>query len=118
MRELFEVIDNCEAGKEYGADCADENIWGEKALVSDGKLILGESNEEGFFSKYEEAVCQMQTVGAATIETAGCFVTHWDRKQLVICGEWLQKCQCLEIKIGIMMGLGGNVYWNEDPNCR
>ena len=56
MRELFEAIDNCEAGSvNMVLTALDGEYLGEKALVSDGKLIW-ESNEEGFFSKYEEAV--------------------------------------------------------------
>ena len=67
MRELFEAIDNCEAGSvNMVLTVLDGEYLGEKALVSDGKLIW-ESNEEGFFSKYEEAVCQMQDSGVVTI---------------------------------------------------
>ena len=67
MRELFEAIDNCEAGSvNMVLTVLDGEYLGEKALVSDGKLIW-ESNEEGFFSKYEEAVCQMQDSGVVGI---------------------------------------------------
>lgn len=94
MRELFEAIDNCEAGSvNMVLTALDGEYLGEKALVSDGKLIW-ESNEEGFFSKYEEAVCQMQDSGVVTIgDSPGCSVTHWDRKNSWLSVEAVM-CQC------------------------
>ena len=87
MRELFEAIDNCEAGSvNMVLTVLDGEYLGEKALVSDGKLIW-ESNEEGFFSKYEEAVCQMQDSGVVTIGDSRVFGdTLGQEKQIVICG--------------------------------
>ena len=87
MRELFEAIDNCEAGcVNMVLTELDGEYLGEKALVSDGKLIW-ESNEEGFFSKYEEAVCQMQDSGVVTIGDSRVFCdTLGQEKQIVICG--------------------------------
>ena len=103
MRELFEAIDNCEAGSvNMVLTVLDGEYLGEKALVSDGKLIW-ESNEEGFFSKYEEAVCQMQDSGVVTIGDSRVFCdTLGQEKQLVICGGGHVSMPV--IKIGIMMG--------------
>ena len=87
MRELFEAIDNCEAGSvNMVLTVLDGECLGEKALVSDGKLIW-KSNEEGFFSKYEEAVCQMQDSSVVTIGDSRVFCdTLGQEKQIVICG--------------------------------
>ena len=103
MRELFEAIDNCEAGSvNMVLTVLDGEYLGEKALVSDGKLIW-ESNEEGFFSKYEEAVCQMQDSGVVTIGDSRVFCDALGQeKQLVICGGGHVSMPV--IKIGIMMG--------------
>lgn len=103
MRELFEAIDNCEAGSvNMVLTVLDGEYLGEKALVSDGKLIW-ESNEEGFFSKYEEAVCHMQNSGVVTIGDSRVFCdTLGQEKQLVICGGGHVSMPV--IKIGIMMG--------------
>ena len=46
MRELFEAIDNCEAGSvNMVLTALDGEYLGEKALVSDGKLISKSSEE-------------------------------------------------------------------------
>ena len=50
MKELFKAIESCEGMKNVRALTVLEGEYlGEKALVSDGKLIW-KSEEEGFFS--------------------------------------------------------------------
>ena len=117
MRELFEAIDNCEAGSvNMVLTVLDGEYLGEKALVSDGKLIW-ESNEEGFFSKYEEAVCQMQDSGVVTMGDSRVFCdTLGQEKQLVICGGGHVSMPV--IKIGIDDGLGSNRAGGQAQICR
>ena len=85
MRELFEAIDNCESGSANMVMTAlDGEYLGEKALVSDGKMVW-KNCENGFFAGHEEAVCQMQDSGVVTVGDSRVFCdTLGQEKQLRI----------------------------------
>ena len=68
MRALFDAIDNCEAGNANVVLTALDGAYlGEKALVSDGKMIW-KSCEDGFFAQHEAAVCLLQESGVVSVE--------------------------------------------------
>lgn len=103
MKELLETIDNCEAGSvNIVVTALDGEYLGEKALISDGKMMW-KSCEDGFFAKHESAVCQLQESGVVSVEECRVFCdTLGQEKQLVICGGGHVSIPV--IKIGIMMG--------------
>ena len=103
MRALFDAIDNCEAGNANVVLTALDGAYlGEKALVSDGKMIW-KSCEDGFFAQHEAAVCRLQESGVVSVEECRVFCdTLGQEKQLVICGGGHVSIPV--IKIGIMMG--------------
>ena len=117
MRELFEAIDNCEAGSvNMVLTVLDGEYLGEKALVSDGKLIW-ESNEEGFFSKYEEAVCQMQDSGVVTIGDSRVFCDTLGQEKTA--GHlWRRSCVNARDQNWYNDGLGSNRTGRQAQICR
>ena len=106
MYQLFEAIENIEAC-EPGAvnlvlSALDEARLGEKALVSDGKLVW-ESRVQGFFSENRDAAALV--TGSGITEIAGKRVfcdTLGKEMQIVICGGGHVAIPV--VRIGIMMG--------------
>ena len=87
MKELFKAIESCEGMKNVRALTVLEGEYlGEKALVSDGKLIW-KSEEEGFFSHLQAEISGIENSGVCEIK--GCRVfcdTLGGEIRLVVCG--------------------------------
>lgn len=106
MYRLFEAIEKIEAC-EPGAinrvlTVLDEVHMGEKALVSDGKLVW-ESEAQGFFSANRDAAVSITESGVTEIAGNRVFCdTLGKEKQFVVCGGGHVAIPV--IRIGIMMG--------------
>ncbi len=103
MRELFEAIGQCEAGSVNLVLTALDGAWlGEKALVSDGKLVW-KSTETGFFAGHAHEDCQLNGSGVTTIGDCRVFCDILgNEKSLVVCGGGHVSIPV--IRIGKMMG--------------
>ncbi len=106
MYRLFEAIQKmeaCEPGAvNWVLTVLDKNYIGEKALISDGKLVW-ESKEQGFFSENRDAAVSVTESGIAQIAGNRVFCdTLGKEKQIVVCGGGHVAIPV--IRIGIMMG--------------
>ena len=106
MYRLFEAIEKIEACEPGAVNrvltVLDKNYIGEKALVSDGKLVW-ESKEQGFFSANRDAAVSVTESGSVQIAGNRVFCdTLGKEKQLVICGGGHVSIPV--VQIGIMMG--------------
>ena len=103
MDEAIENIEACEPGAvNLVLSALDEAHLGEKALVSDGKLVW-ESRVQGFFSENRDAAALV--TGSGITEIAGKRVfcdTLGKEMQIVICGGGHVAIPV--VRIGIMMG--------------
>ncbi len=104
MRELFEAVDACKAGSvNIAVTVLDEEYLGEKALVSDGKLVW-KSCEDGFFRGREELLGKLKSGGIEILD--GCRVfcdTLGQEKNLIVCGGGHVSMPV--IQIGVMLGM-------------
>ncbi|MDD7642212.1 MAG: XdhC family protein [bacterium] len=106
MYRLFEAIEKIEACEPEAVNrvltVLDEVHMGEKALVSDGKLVW-ESEAQGFFSANRDAAVSITESGVTEIAGERIFCdTLGKEKQIVICGGGHVSMPV--IQIGIMMG--------------
>lgn len=106
MYRLFEAIEKIETSEpgcfQMVLSALDEAYLGEKALISDGKLVW-ESKEQGFFFAHREAVAAITESGLTEIAGARVFCdTLGKEKQIVICGGGHVAIPV--VRIGIMLG--------------
>lgn len=103
MKELFRTIDNCEAGSvNIVLTQLDETYFGEKALISDGKMVW-ESKANSFFTIHRREAEAVEENGMIEIDGRRVFCdTLGHEKHLVICGGGHVSIPV--IKMGIMLG--------------
>ena len=103
MRSLFQAIETCEPGSvNIVFSALDKEHIGEKALISDGRLVW-ESKAQGFFSENRDAVVPITESGVSEIAGEKVFCdTLGNEKQIVVCGGGHVSMPV--IQIGIMMG--------------
>lgn len=104
MKEMFQAIESCEkAEKSMALTLLDGEDLGEKALVSDGKMIW-ESREDGFFSRHMEEAVRIMDSGIVKIDGRRVFCdVLGECRKLVVCGGGHVSMPV--IRIGIMLGM-------------
>lgn len=103
MRELLDRIEGCEEGAVTMVLTALDGEWlGEKALLSDGRIVW-ESTEGGFFTEYRKEAEGLLESGMTEISGFRVFCdTLGQEKQIVVCGGGHVSMPV--IQIGRMMG--------------
>lgn len=104
MKEMFQAIESCKKAAEGMAlTLLDGEDLGEKALVSEGKMIW-RSREDGFFPRHMKEVVRTMDSGIVKIDGRRVFCdVLGESKKLVVCGGGHVSMPV--IRIGIMLGM-------------